>query len=348
MLHAMTERPPIPAIEFEELVQELLRANGYQLGHRPSTHTSVRRGFDFSANLADRNWAVEVKFYRTKRAQPSLLENAARGLAQSAQSAGFKRGMLVVSCFIETDLRLTLEERHGLLFVDRVDLANWANQAPHLVDRLAALIDEAPDGSAARGRVDNTTISLATLRYQLGPAPQEGDVLCRKLRSLGKGRKHWLDYEALCAEILRFLFPDDLHGWHKQKRTDDGLNRYDLVCRVSRSTQFWSFVADHLSSRYVVFEFKNYVGKVKQGQVLTTEKYLLPQALRRLGILLTRKGADPGAEQTIRGAMRDVGKMMLVLDDDDVCELLHAKDRGEDPSDFLFQMTDDFLMQLNR
>ena len=123
--------------------------------------------------------------------------------------------------------------------------------------------------------------------------------LCDELRNVKRGRDAWAQYERVCEKILKYLFPNDLHGWHKQKRTDDGLSRYDFICRVRPTTEFWKFAIDHLNSRYVLFEFKNYTGKIKQGQILTTEKYLLERGLRRMGIILTRVGADDNAVQTV-------------------------------------------------
>ncbi|KZX67390.1 hypothetical protein A3724_11155 [Alcanivorax sp. HI0033] len=80
-------------------------------------------------------------------------------------------------------------------------------------------------------------------------------------------------------------------------------------------TEFWSFLVEHLNSRYIIFEFKNYVGKIKQGQVLTTEKYLLERGLRKVAIILTRAGADKNALKMMQGAMREHGKLMLAVDD---------------------------------
>lgn len=216
-----------------------------------------------------------------------------------------------------------------------------------MVDPLAALLEEVPSsGESKEARID-LKVSFAGIAVP-PPGADEGAGLCRELWKLGRGKKHWKTYEQLCERILRYLFPNDLSGWHRQKRTDDGLNRSDLICRLSPTTDFWSFVDSQLASRYVLFEFKNYNAQIKQGQILTTEKYLLPPALRRLGIILSRKGADRSAQLTVAGAMRESGKMMLILDDDDVCDLLHAKDRGDDPSDLLFQLSDDFLMRLSR
>ena len=60
----------------------------------------------------------------------------------------------------------------------------------------------------------------------------------------------------------------------------------------------------HLNTRYVLFEFKNYTGEIKQGQILTTEKYLLEKGLRRVAIIITRVGADKNAITMAQGAMR--------------------------------------------
>lgn len=331
------------AQRFEQLVVKLLQANHFEV----IAPASPRFRFDFEAQLARDRWAVETKYYRTRRAQPSLIEKAASALLQSAQAADFQKAMLVVSSYLDPELRVSLEAKYGIVFVDRVDLSIWANQKPELIDPLTSLLEEAPSSGESRSPRIDYSITFS----HVAPSSEredEGASLCNELRSLGKGKKYWKKYEDLCERILRYLFPNDLLGWHAQKRTDDSLNRFDLICRLSPTTDFWSFVDNQLASRYVLFEFKNYNAEINQGQILTTEKYLLPLALRRLGIIFCRKGPDRSARLAIAGAMRESGKMMLILDDEKVCELLHGKDQGNDPSDSLFQLSDEFLMALNR
>lgn len=331
------------AKEFERLIVELLEANQFKI----SSPRNSSSGFSFEAQLGKTRWAVEVKYYRTRRAQPSLIEKAAAALLQSARAANYTKAMLVLSCRLDPDLRESLENRFNILFVDRIDISMWARQAIHLVDPLASLLEEMPESDRFQSKDIDQEISIQENNIELAVS-SEGASLCRELRSLGVGNKHWSQYEDLCVRIIRYLFPNDLSGWQKQKRSDDTLNRYDLICRLSPTTEFWRFVDARLSSRYVLFEFKNYRGRIKQGQVLSTEKYLLPLALRRFGIILTRKGADKNAHKAAAGAMRESGKMMLILDDDDLCNLLHAKDKGDDPSDILFLVADEFLMTMNR
>lgn len=50
----------------------------------------------------------------------------------------------------------------------------------------------------------------------------------------------------------------------------------------------------------------------------------------------------------MQGAMREHGKLMLVIDDDILCRMLHMKERGDNPTDFLFQLAGDFLLSLPR
>ena len=82
--------------------------------------------------------------------------------------------------------------------------------------------------------------------------------------------------------------------------------------------------------------------------MLTTEKYLLERGLRKVAIMFTRLGADRNAISMMQGAMREHGKLILALDDEAVCKMLHMKEQGEDPTDFLFELTDDFLLSLPR
>lgn len=332
---------------FERLVAELLEANGFQV--QTNQRLDIDQEFDFQATLGYDDWAVEVKYYRTARPQLSLVETAAARLSNSIARNRNMKGMLVVACSLSPEHRLFLENKFGLVFVDRSDLFIWASKSPEKSDELSALLEERHlPSELPKGRDIDQSLAASHPPSNLTPTDTKGTDLCNELRSLKRGKTTWSQYEKLCDKILRYLFPNDLHGWHTQKRTDDGLNRFDYICRIKPTTDFWTFLLDHLDSRYVLFEFKNYSGLIKQGQILTTEKYLLEKGLRRVAIVLSRAGAEKNAIAMTQGAMRESGKLMLVLNDDKVCQMLHMKERGEDPTDLLFDVADDFLLSLPR
>jgi hypothetical protein len=97
-----------------------------------------------------------------------------------------------------------------------------------------------------------------------------------------------------------------------------------------------------------VFEFKNYGTKIKQGQIYTTEKYLFGTALRSTAIIISRNGADSHALVAAWGALRESGKLIVNLDLDDLCKMLHYKDVGDDHNSLLIERIDDMLMRLER
>lgn len=332
--------------KFEDIVCHLLEANGFNIETVQSEQSSLR--FDILATFNGNTYAVEVKFYRTRRAQIALILRAATQLLAVCKDQPHLKPMLIFSSVLDPALRTTLEKQFGLTLFDRTDLFIWARKAPDIVDDLSIFLEQdtlALEGGTNRLEPqEQKPIQLLTSKQP----DTRGTELCNRLKMLKKGRKTWAQYENICEEILKYLFEDELYGWHRQTRTDDDLNRFDYICRIKPSTEFWNFLLEHLHSRYVLFEFKNYVKRISQGQVLTTEKYLLERALRRVAIILTRTGAEKHAIVACQGAMRENGKLILVLDDDKVCELLHLKEKGDDPSDLLFEIADNFLMSLPR
>lgn len=324
------------------LVKQLLSKRGFQI--EPNSEARI----DVVAVRNDERWVIEIKFYRTARAQTSLLDAAAATVITAGQNLAIQRGMLIVSSLVPDAVRVALQERFGITLADRSDVLAWAAEVPAIAGELEALLEIPPDF-----RPDVPPLSQSAIGRHLVPAATvapigDGDALCTTLKSIAKGKAGWRLYEDHCAKLLDYLFAADLSGWHKQKRTDDGLNRFDFVCRIRPTTDFWKFLIDHLGSRYVLFEFKNYRGKIKQGQILTTEKYLLDRGLRRVALVFTRDGADKSAIGMAQGAMREHGKLLLIISDADVCRLLDMKQKGEDPTDYLFALVDEFLLSLPR
>jgi hypothetical protein len=119
----------------------------------------------------------------------------------------------------------------------------------------------------------------------------------------------------------------------------------DLIARLvpSDTASFWASLAHDFRCRYVVFEFKNYGDKISQNQIYTTEKYLYPNALRSVAIIIARNGSDRSATRAIQGTLRESGKVILVLSLEDVVKLLRAKDQGLEPSDLLIDYLDELL-----
>jgi len=334
-------------LQFERVVVEILRRNSFDIKqHAPQGDY----GYDFDARWNGLKWAIEVKYYRSARAQSGLIQAAAVRVVNNGLLTQSDRAALIISSFISPDQRAALEDEYAVTFIDRADLAVMASKWPDLADELNAIVEARSDLSDQpkmdTGLADR--FSAAKNSPQHMNAENEGMLLAERLRNLEPGKVEAIQYESLSIEILKYLFGRDLVGWNSQNRTDDGLNRLDCVCRVKPTHEFWRFIIEDLGSRYVVFEFKNYRDQIGQGQVLTTEKYLLTPALRKVAFILTRNGASEGAMKMTKGAMREHGKLLLILDDQSVIDMLEKRDSGVDPTDIMFDRADEFMLTLSR
>jgi len=334
-------------LTFEKTISALLSHNGYSIPTKKPTRA------DFFVKKGNITWVVEIKFYKTQRAQLNLLSNAARLIRLDMDKDPNVRGLLIASCVITDAQRSHLKNEYGISVLDRQLLLHLASDSPEITEKLHALFEIDPNDSSisVEQPYDSVSKLLEQPKTELKntiPLSTKGTDLCQELRAITPGKSSWSDYEQKCREILEYLFKDHLTGWKKQQRTDDELNRFDFICRIRPSTEFWNFILHHLDSRYILFEFKNYAEPIKQGQVLTTEKYLLEKGLRKVAIMITRKGAHKSATKMAQGAMREAGKLIIILDDEKICKMLHMKEKGNDPTDYLFEVTDKFLLSLPR
>ena len=195
------------------------------------------------------------------------------------------------------------------------------------------------------------------------------DDLIKKLKNLPTGNTNSSEYEDLCFNIIDALFGQHFYGWdsknldstkkkffqlgipNEEQSNNKPYQKRDLVVPIKEFNtlpDFWKFISITLNSRYVTFEFKNYSTRINQTQIYTTEKYLYPRALRSVAIIFTRHGIDENGQITINGAIRENGKFILILDDNEVIEMLEKSKDGSDITDLLFNKIDDLLMKLPR
>lgn len=338
--------------EFELLVKDVFSHQGFQIGDENKMYQteSGRIELDFSATLQNKRYVVEVKFYRQSSQNTSLLKKATEQLLRLMEITDIPNGILVISSNVRPENIKELEKL-GIFVISRPDIFNMASGSIELSENLSALLKDDRQYFSNESKLpkikSSKSINRPKFQEILGLISSK-PCLCTELKNIPSGKKGWSNYEKKCTEILRYLFNLDLTGWQTQQRTDDGLNRFDLVTRIRSVSDFWNFICNELDSRYVVFEFKNYKLKINQGQVLTTEKYLHKRALRSVAFIISRKGISNNALKFSQGAMREHGKLIVNLTDEDLCIMLDMKGMGDDPNDYMFEKVDSFLMSLPR
>lgn len=176
------------------------------------------------------------------------------------------------------------------------------------------------------------------------------ESLIKELELCQPGKKSCSVYEDVCYKILQLLFCEDLALWKKQEKSNNDLYRFDLLCRIKDDNKrtFWSIVENYFKSKYVIFEFKNYSDVVTQKEIYTTERYLYSKALRSVGIIITPKDYDTNAFWAAKGCLRENGKLILLLTNKDLLEMIKMKNDEENPSEYLLNKLDEVLLELEK
>ena len=72
------------------------------------------------------------------------------------------------------------------------------------------------------------------------------------------------------------------------------------------------------------------------------------KALRGVAIIISCKGTDGHAIKAIKGILRENGKLILSISNNDLIEMLNKKIKGESPTDYLEDILDDLLIELEK
>jgi Holliday junction resolvase-like predicted endonuclease len=357
------ERSSRRYLEFEKLVADIFRAEGFDVAENYRLQYG-NTTYEVDLLLTSKTQAtavVEVKLFRTLSLPTDTLFQVATRIEHMRQRLRRDRAVFVTSARIPLALQRALVWDSPLLAIyDHDTLKALAAKYPDLALRLEELLRETLIRSDTASTLPNeesasteilTAPSGTDTTAELPVAEEEiakGEQLCKEIHIVKSGRKESRRFEATVEAALRYIFSTDLVSWSSQKVTDTGISRYDLIARVSSEDDVWRMIKERFHSQYVIFECKNYVDPIRQGEIYTTEKYLYQKALRGVAFIISRRGAHESALSAARGALREHGKLIVNLSVDDVCKMLALKDAVQDHNGFLFDKIDDMLMKLER
>lgn len=345
------------ALEFELFIAKLFTALGasivdeIQVGRDPGYDLRIHSESGIEA-------LIEIKLYATLRISNSIVLQTVARLNILMNQRGVPRGIVATNARVSESVRVeALKLNVSIYDYDRIaKLVEWIPQLGAEWDQLnqEGFIYRSEPLPLPREVDLNEFEDLFTIRSYASPnvlpiAVPLGEDICRRLKGSKSGRGSPASvFEKICIEALKYLFDDDFINWTPQKRSHGNLHRFDLIARISSQNDFWmSMIADH-RARYIIFEFKNYGNKITPIEVYTSERYLLPHAMRSTAIIISRKGASESAFRTMAGALRESGKIILSLDIEQVCLMLHMKDRGDDPSTVISNRMDELLVGIER
>ena len=180
------------------------------------------------------------------------------------------------------------------------------------------------------------------------PAKQTREKkLLGDLAACRPGKPDWNVYQSLIGDVLECLFTPPLGKPIPESSDKVRANRRDFIIPNYTDKGFWAFIREKYQADYVVVDAKNYKNKVKKSEVLQIANYLKSHGAGLFGIIVSRKGGDAsGCEHTLREQWMVHRKLILVLDDDDIIDMLIAKSDGRAPEEIIGQKIEHFRLSM--
>lgn len=316
---------------FENYVAKIFKEAGYSV-EREIKLKQYR--CDIVAEKNNKKYCIEVKFSR-------IIEKSIEQIYNIAQGNGMIPILVSANSITEKKREYYIEKYPELVLLDISNLMFAVRYNTELTNELIAILPYS---------VDDINPQEGFIEIDYLQHDDYTNSLISEITLCRAGRANFNTYEKLCYKLLENIFSEDLALWQEQQKSNSDLYRFDLLCRIKDGNQktFWSIIERYFNSKYIIFEFKNYSNPITQKEIYTTEKYLYAKALRSVGIIISANGYEENAYWAAKGSLRENGKLIILLDTNDLISMNKIKMNEEDPSNYLLEKLDDLLLTLEK
>lgn len=172
------------------------------------------------------------------------------------------------------------------------------------------------------------------------------EALLVRLHACPAGRTHWHEFQKIVRDALEMMFCPPLAHPLWESSDASGINRRDIILPNEAENGFWAFMRRRYGADYVVVDPKNYKGRVKKAQVLQIANYLKPHGTGTFAMIFTRNGEQRNSLLTRREQWSVYGKLIVLLDDDDLEAMILAHESGGDAHEVITRTIQEFRLSL--
>lgn len=152
------------------------------------------------------------------------------------------------------------------------------------------------------------------------------------LKTCPTGIPGWSRYQKLIGRILEVLFCPPLDQPFSESTDHTKANRRDFVFPNYASEGFWYALRQRYGADYITVDAKNGKNGVTKSNVLQVANYLKPHGVGLFGLIVGRKGPDKAALVTLREQWLMHSKLIVVLHDKDIENMLLQQLAQGDPA----------------
>lgn len=314
--------------EIQELVKEIFKYLSYNIVEECSEKEEF---YNMLVEKEENKYLVIIKNKITNN-QLNKLESI-----NKEKIAKTYKPLLVVLDNIDSESKKILEQKYQIKILDISNIIYLINDNEELMNKLKGIIDYSLSG------IEESAPDIAFELKHIENNKKDAKYYINKLKSIKPGREECYKYQEFCEELIKDMYSDDLDSWSRQNRTEENSYIFDLIARIKyrkkeEYNDFFNMVENILNSKYLLFEFKNSGKEIEEEDIRQVESYLYEKALRKVAIMLTRKGASNKSNNEIRKKLKEQGKTIIVLNDKDVIDMINIwKSDDENNSSIVFQ-----------
>ncbi|HEY9600726.1 MAG TPA: HNH endonuclease signature motif containing protein [Allocoleopsis sp.] len=200
--------------------------------------------------------------------------------------------------------------------------------------------------NSAIPKVDNPVLKLMLLAVTKKFKTTPEEELIKQLRLCLPGRNDWSKYQKLVGSILEKLFCPPLSKPISELSDSSRVNRRDFIFPNYNDSGFWGYLRSRYTADYIVVDAKNYKEKVKKKEALQIANYLKSYGVGLFGVIVCRNGADLGCIHTLRETWLIQQKLIIILTDNDLEQMLLTQQSKAQPEIIIQQKIEDFRLSL--
>ncbi|MCI9553629.1 MAG: hypothetical protein HFE94_08870 [Acutalibacter sp.] len=177
-------------------------------------------------------------------------------------------------------------------------------------------------------------------------APDLYDWFIDKLKHCQPGYENWQVYQKLVGDILSVLFCSPLDAVSEQNPDANRANRRDFIIPNYADCGYWPYLRDRYKAEFIVVDAKNSAKKFEKDDILQVAHYLKEKGAGLFALIFSRCGVAESGENHLRDIWQNENKMILILDDSDVEQMLLSKQGGNDPCQLIIEKIQEFRLRV--
>ena len=177
-------------------------------------------------------------------------------------------------------------------------------------------------------------------------APDRYDELINKLKHCQPGYADWQVYQKLVGEILTALFCPPLDAISEQNSDADRTNRRDFIIPNYADSGYWPYLRYNYKADFIVVDAKNSSKEIGKDDILQVANYLNEKGAGLFGLIFARYGVSKTAKIHLRRFWESYSKMIIILSDNDVEQMLLSKQSNNDPCQLIIEKIQEFRLSI--